>query len=73
MTELLPEIEQQLADLSADEFDDLVLRVRPPDEPADPKQRAANALRRHRGLDRETGAATKESAAAALRRYTGNH
>lgn len=73
MIDLPPDIEQQLADLSADEFDDLVLRVRPPDEPADPKQRAAQALRRLRGLDRENGSATKESAAAALRRYTGNH
>lgn len=63
-----PHIEQQLADLSADDFDALILRVRPADEPADPKERAARALRRHRGVDRK-GRATKEQAAQALREY----
>ena len=37
---------------------------------ADPKERAAAALRRSRGADRR-GKATKESAAQALREYSG--
>lgn len=68
MTDLSPYVEQQLADLSAEDFDALVARVRPPDEPTDPMERAAKALRRSRGLDR-TDRATKEQAADALRAY----
>jgi len=65
-----PFAEQQLADMDADDFDALVARVRPPDEPTDPKERAAAALRRSRGLDRGRPA-TKERAAEALRGYSG--
>lgn len=68
MTELPPDVEQQLADMSAEDFDLLCARVRPPDEPADPMQRAAAALRCMRGVDGRSGV-TKEQAAAALRRY----
>lgn len=67
MTGLPPEVEQQLADMSPEDFDLLVMRVRPPEEPTDPKVRAARALRRHRGLDRTT-TVSKDQAAAALRR-----
>ncbi|BCO36012.1 hypothetical protein BMW24_008700 [Mycobacterium heckeshornense] len=69
MSELDPQAEQQLADMSAEEFDLLIARVRPPDEPADPRERAAKALRNLRGVDRKTGT-TKEQAAAALRQYS---
>lgn len=65
-----PYAEQQLADMNADDFDALVARVRPPDEPTDPMERAAAALRRSRGLDRSRPA-TKERAAEALRGYNG--
>ena len=43
--------EQKLANLTAEEYDALVLRVRPPQEQesADPKQRAAAALRKATG------------------------
>jgi hypothetical protein len=68
MTQLPPDIEQAIADMTAEDFDMLVLRTRPPEEPAAPKQRAANALRRARSLDR-TGRATKEQAAQALRQF----
>jgi hypothetical protein len=68
MTELPPHVEQQLADMPANDFDALIARVRPPDEPADPKERAAAALRREMGATRR-GKATKENAAAALRQY----
>ncbi|CAM4374493.1 hypothetical protein MB901379_00486 [Mycobacterium basiliense] len=54
--------------MPADEFDTLLARVRPPEEPADPMERAAAAMRRSRGLDRPRKA-TKEQAAAALRQY----
>ncbi len=37
-------------------------------EPADPKEKAAQALRRHRGLDR-TEKASKDDASAALLRW----
>ncbi|UVO10868.1 hypothetical protein NM962_12600 [Mycobacterium sp. SVM_VP21] len=65
-----PYAEQQLADMTADDFDALVARVRPPDEPTDPKERAAAALRRDRGLDRRRPA-TKEAAVEAWRGYFG--
>lgn len=71
MTELDPYTEQQLADMSPDDFDALCARVRPVDEPTDPKARAAAALRRARGLDRRKPA-TKEQAAEALRGYAAN-
>lgn len=68
MSDLSPYVEQRLADLSTEDFNALVARVRPPEEPADPRERAAQALRRSRGLDR-TGRATKEQAVQALRAY----
>lgn len=68
MSDLSPHVEQRLADMSAEDFDALIARVRPPEEPTDPMERAAKALRRSRGLDR-TGRATKEQAAEALRAY----
>lgn len=68
MTELPPDIEQLLADMDEAEFDSLLARVRPPEEPTDPRERAAAALRRHRGADRTTRA-TPEEAADAMRRW----
>ena len=68
MTHLDPHTEQKLADMSSEEFDLLLARVRPPEEPTDPKARATAALRRFRGLDR-TAPATAEQAADAMRRY----
>ena len=68
MTELPPHVEQQLADMSPEDFDALIARTRPPEESTDPKQRAVAALRRHRGLDR-TGKATKDDATAGLLRW----
>ncbi len=67
MNELPAEVEEQIANMAADDFAALVARTRPPEE-TDPKARAAAALRRHRGTDRATRA-TKEDAAAALHRY----
>ncbi|MGV0991103.1 MAG: hypothetical protein ACOYB7_02510 [Mycobacterium sp.] len=69
MTELDPVAEQALADLSADDFDALVARVRAPEESVDHMQRAANALRSLRGLVDRTEKATHEQAAEALKRY----
>jgi hypothetical protein len=66
--DLGPYAEQQLANLSAEDFDALVARVRPPVEPIDPMERAAQALRNMRGVDRR-GSTTKEQAAAAMREY----
>jgi hypothetical protein len=43
MTDLDPLVEQQLADMDPWAFDALVARVRPPDEPTDPKVRATSA------------------------------
>jgi hypothetical protein len=71
VTELPPEIEQRIADMSVQDFDLLVYRTRPPEEPADPRERAAAALRRDRGLDRKSKPASREEAAAALVRYHG--
>lgn len=68
MSDLTPEVEQRTADMSAEEFDDLCARTRIPEEPADPMERAAAAMRRSRGLGRPRKA-TKEQAAAALRQY----
>jgi hypothetical protein len=68
VTELPPEVEQALADMDEAEFDALIARTRPPEEPTDPKERAVAALRRHRGLDR-TEKATKDGASAALLRW----
>lgn len=68
MTQLPPEVEQAIADMSEADVDLLLARLRPPPESTDPKARAAAALRRHRGADRK-GKATKEAAAAALREY----
>lgn len=69
MIELPPEVEQRIADADEADVDLLLARLRPPPEATNPKVRAANALRRHRGADRR-GRATKEAAAAALRQYS---
>jgi len=71
MTELPPEIEQHIAEMSAEDFDMLVYRTRPPEEPANPMERAAVALRRSRGVDRNNRPASREEAAAALAVYRG--
>jgi hypothetical protein len=71
VTELPPEIEQRIADMTPEDFDMLVYRTRPPEEPADPLERAAAALRRSRGLDRKSKPASREEAAAALAKYRG--
>ena len=71
MNELPPGIEQRIADMSAEDFDMLVYRTRPPEEPVDPMERAAAALRRSRGLDRGSKSASREQAAAALANYRG--
>jgi hypothetical protein len=68
VTELDPAVEEHLASMSAEDFDALIARTRPPEEPANPTERAAAALRRSRGLDR-TRKATPEQAAAAIRQY----
>ena len=68
MTQLDSAAEQAIADMSEEDVDVLLARLRPPPESTDPKERAARALRRSRGVDRK-GKATKESAAAALRQY----
>jgi len=60
--------EQQIVNMSAEDLDALLARVRPPAEPTDPMERAAAALRRSRGLDRPARA-TKAQAAAAMREY----
>lgn len=65
---LSPYTEQQLANLTDEQFDALTARVRPPAEPTDPKERAAAALRRTRGVGRKRPA-TKEEAAEALRGF----
>jgi hypothetical protein len=68
MTGLTPEAEQALAAMPEGELTELLARVRPPQESADPMERAAQALRRSRGLDRPTKA-TPERAAAALKAW----
>ncbi|SIA00034.1 Uncharacterised protein [Mycobacteroides abscessus subsp. abscessus] len=68
MTGLPPDAERALAAMSESEVTDLLARVRPPQESDDPMVRAAQALRRYRGLDR-TRKATPEEAANALRAY----
>jgi len=60
-----------LASMDDTEFADAVRDARGDDTAAlSPMERAAVALRRHRGLDRTTKA-TPESAAAALRGFVG--
>lgn len=61
--------EQRLAAMSESEVTDLLARVRSPQESLDPMERAAQALRTMRGLDRR-GGTTKEQAVAALNQYT---
>ena len=68
MAELSPEAEEIIAGMSEAEVDLLLARTRPPEEPANPMERAAAALRRSRGLDRRSRA-SKETAAEALRKY----
>lgn len=73
MTELDPHTEQKLADMSTNDFDALIARVRPPDEPADPKERAAAALRRELGVHQRGRKPSKEAAADALRSFAAGH
>ncbi|ADT97882.1 hypothetical protein [Mycolicibacterium gilvum] len=68
MTQLDPAAEQAIADMSESDVDLLLARLRPPPESTDPKARAAQALRRSRGVDRRSKA-TKQEAADAMRRY----
>lgn len=68
MTQLDPAAEQAIADMDEADVDVLLARLRPPPESTDPKVRAAQALRRSRGVDRKSPA-TKEQAAQALRLY----
>lgn len=60
--------EQRIANMTGEEFDQLVLRARPPQEISDPKARAAHALRRELGVE-QRGRSSKQKAADALRRY----
>src|SRR5262245_40990340 len=72
MVELDPEVEQQIADLSNEDFEMLRLRTRLPGEDStDPKVRAAAALRRERGAYHRGQTVTKEQAAAAFRQHGG--
>ena len=68
MTQLDPAAEDAIANMSEADVDVLLARLRPPPESTDPKERAARALRRSRGVDRGSKA-TKEQAAQALRLY----
>ena len=70
MTELDPVVEQRLADMPEADFDALIARVRPPEEPVDPKARATAALRREMGFNVRGRKPSKEAAADALRRFT---
>jgi len=72
MPELSAEAEAIIAAMSEGEVDLLLARTRPPEEPANPMERAGAALRRSRGLDRKTKPASREQAAAALARYRGS-
>lgn len=67
--EIDPAAEAAVRDMTEAEFIAWSARVRPPVESTDPMERAAQALRRSRGLDRPARA-TKEQAAAALRDYS---
>ncbi len=84
MTELPPEVEQVLADLSSEDWRALVARCRPPEDSTDPRVKAALALRELRGratvtvvkpaqrIDADNPApSSKEEAAAALRAMLG--
>jgi hypothetical protein len=68
VTELPPQVEQLLAAMPENDFDALVLRVRAPEEVADPKIRAARALARAVGGGGKPKV-TPEQAANALRKY----
>lgn len=68
MTELPLHVEQMLADLDEASFDALVLRVRAPEELADPKTRAARALAKAVGGGPKPRV-SKEQAAQALSDY----
>ena len=67
MTELPQFVEQLLADMSENDFDALVVKVRAPEE-VDPKARAARALARAVG-GRDKPRVSKEQAANAVRKY----
>ncbi len=70
MTYLPPEIEQQIAAMSDEDVSLLLMRTRPPEESADPQERAAKAVRRVvSGKRAGQPKATREQAAAALARY----
>jgi hypothetical protein len=70
-------VEDRIAKMSRDEFDRLMIRTRPPGEDAppssDPKQRAADALKRQTGARVRgkvgTSAAAKQHAADMLRKF----
>lgn len=68
MTELPMHIEQMLADMDEASFNAMVLRVRSPEELADPKARAARALAKAVGGGPKPRP-SKEQAANALARY----
>jgi len=68
MAELSADAEAIIAAMTEGEVDLLLARTRPPEEAADPMQRAAAALRQSRGLDRRSKA-TPHEAVDALRRY----
>jgi hypothetical protein len=81
MTELPPEVEQTLADMSSADWNALVMRCRPPEDSVDPKVRAALALQNLRGrnmakpaqrIDNDNPApSSKQEAVAALRAMRG--
>ena len=64
------EIEQQISNMTDEQVSLLLMRTRPPEESADPQERAAAAVRRTvSGRQPGRPKATPESAAAALARY----
>lgn len=66
---LPPAVEEALRNMSEDDFDCLVARVRDPEEEPDPKVRAARALARVVGGQTKRPRVSKERAAAALASY----
>lgn len=63
-------LEQKIANMSADDFDALAAKVRPPGE-LTPKQAAAAAVRKELGSE-VRGRATKAKAADAMRAFRAN-
>jgi len=72
MTELPLHIEQMLAAMPERDFDALCMRVRSPEEAADPKTRAARALARAVGGGTKPKV-SKRQAASALAKYRENN